>query len=92
MEEHPRASRTGARSKFREIIESMRYIEGSYEQLRDTYGHDDDLKEQLDLCFGQMMDAKQAFQEYMNRQTKSDRARTRRSSHRRRRRTHSHRQ
>lgn len=71
MEEHPHSTKGAARRALHNRFSDMRRTERSYERMRDHYGHDDDLKEQIDLCFGQMMDAKKEFQSYMREQPKS---------------------
>ena len=93
MEDHPHSTKGAARRHLHNRFSDMRTTERSYTDMRETYGYDDDLKEQIDLCFSQMMDAKQEFQTYMREQPKSQAGGTRRR-HRakpRRRHTRSHR-
>ena len=71
MEEHPHSTKGSARRHLHNRIADLRRTERSYARMRDIYGHNDDLKEQIDLCFSQMMDAKKEFQAYMRDQPKS---------------------
>lgn len=71
MEEHSHSTKGAARRHLHNRIADLRRTERSYTRMRDAYGHDDDLKEQIDLCFSQMMDAKKEFQSYMREQPKS---------------------
>jgi hypothetical protein len=87
MEEHPHSTKGAARRHLHNRFADMRRTARSYERMRDTYGHDDDLKEQIDLCFSHMLDAKHEFQSYMREQPKSQHGGTRKRrasrSHRR---------
>lgn len=78
MEEHPHSTKGAARRALHNRIADLRRTERSYARMRDVYGHDDDLKEQIDLCFSQMMDAKKEFQTYMREQPKSQHGGSRR--------------
>jgi hypothetical protein len=78
MEEHPHSTKGAARRSLQNRIADLRRIERSYARMRDIYGNDDDLKEQIDMCFSQMMDAKKEFQSYMREQPKSQHGGTRR--------------
>jgi hypothetical protein len=71
MEGHGHSTKGAARRALHNRFSDMRRTERSYAHMRDIHGHDDDLKEQIDLCFERMMDAKKAFQSYMREQPKS---------------------
>jgi hypothetical protein len=83
MHDHPHSTKGAARRHLHNRFYDMRQAERSYEHMRDTYGYDDDLKEQIDTCFGDMMDAKMRFQSYMREQPKSQGGGTRRRRARR---------
>ncbi len=86
MEEHPHSTKGAAHRHLQNRFSDMRHAEKSYERMREEYGHDDDLKEQIDMCFSHMKDAKKEFQIYMRDQPKSQGGGTRRR-HRSRRQT-----
>ena len=78
MDAHPHSTKGAARRHLRNPFSDMRRAERSYERMRDHYGYDDYLKEQIDLCFSHMMEAKKEFQTYMREQPKSQAGGTRR--------------